>query len=474
MFSSRAFLTRFHEYSRRRRLIEERDKIIAAVSGGADSIVMLDLLAKEQEALGLTIVVGHFNYQLRGAESDGDERYVAQRARHYGFEFYVERANTAEYARHTKLGIQEAARNLRYEFFDKLLLSSGFDKIATAHTADDNAETILLNLFRGAGVQGLSGIPVLREDKNIVRPLLFAQRYEVEQYAQQEQLDFRTDSTNIKDHYTRNFIRHNILPPVKERINPSVVQTLNRSAELFRELEAFLAYTARQSFELLVARKSDDELHLSIPRLRANPTVLQQHIVMLAAETFAHRKLEYEQVNAILELTEGLTGSWVAITKEYVVFRDREHLVMRKTEPITDFKITVQPNHTYQFRRFRFSSELLDEKNISLKGTGDAEYIDADRLGNGELILRTWNDGDTFVPLGMKTKKKISDFFVDAKIPIYEKQHVLILETKGGEVVWVCGQRIDERFKITSDTKRILRLEYSPSTDEDNGRNHHS
>jgi len=461
MFSPRAFLTRFHEYSRRRRLLQERDKVIAAVSGGADSIVMLDLLAKEQESLGLTIVVAHFNYQLRDAESDEDETFVAQRARHYGFECYIERTRAAEYARHHKMGIQEAARVLRYEFFDKLLLSSGFDKIATGHNADDNAETILLNLFRGAGVQGLSGIPVYREDKKIIRPLLFASRCEIEQYATHEQLAFRTDSSNQKDVYTRNFIRHQIVPLVKDKVNPNIVPTLHRSAELFRELEAFLTYTARQSFELTVASRSEEELQLSIPRLRSNPTLLQQYIVMLAAETFARRQLEYEQVNAILELTEGLTGSSVPMSKEYVVFRDREHLVMRKSEPTPDFRITIQLNQKYEFEMFRFASELVDDRTVNGVPDGASEYVDADRLGDGELILRTWDEGDSFIPLGMKAKKKISDFFVDAKIPIYEKRLVPILETRDGEVVWVCGQRLDDRFKITSDTKRIMRLEFS-------------
>jgi len=468
MFSSRTFLTRFHEFSRRRRLIEERNKIVAAVSGGADSTVLLDLLAKEQEAFGLTIIVAHFNHQLRGSESEADEFFVAQRARHYGFELYVERANTADYARHNKFGIQEGARKLRYDFFEKLLVSSGFDKIATAHNADDNAETILLNLFRGAGVQGLSGIPILREDRKIIRPLLFAQRSEIEEYATAEQLTFRTDSSNEKDTYTRNFIRHHILPPVKEQVNPNVVQTLHRSAELFRELEAFLTYTARQNFELMIAKRTDEEMHVSIPRLRSNPVLLQQYIVMLAGDQFAHRKLEYEQVNAILELTEGLTGSWVALSKEYVVFRDREHLVMRKSEPVSDFKIVVQPNHRYEFNKFRFSSEVMEESNVSLNGHGGAEYVDADRIESGELVLRTWSEGDAFVPLGMKTKKKISDFFVDAKIPIYEKHHIPILETRDGQVVWVCGQRIDDRFKITTDTKRVMKLEFSRSTDKGN------
>jgi len=468
MFSARRFLTRFHEYSRRRRLIEERDKIIVAVSGGVDSIVLLDLLAKEQEAFGLTLIVGHFNHQLRGDESDGDEQYVAQRARHYGFEWYVERAQTAEYAKHNRMGIQEAARALRYEFFEKLLISSGFDKVATAHHADDNAETILLNLFRGAGVQGLSGIPVYREDRKIIRPMLFAERKEVEMYAQEEQLQFRTDSSNEKDQYTRNFIRHNILPLVKDQVNPNTVQTLHRTAELFRELEAFLTYTARQNFDLMVLKKTNEEMHLSIPRLRSNPTLIQQYIVMLAGEKFTHRSLEYEQVNAILDLTEGLTGSWVSISKEYVVFRDRENLVMRKTEPAREFKIAVQPNARYEFDRFRFSTEILDEKNLKINGATSAEYVDADRLQSGELILRTWSEGDSFVPLGMKTKKKISDFFVDAKIPIYEKHEIPILETKDGEVVWVCGQRIDDRFKITSDTKRVLKLEFSRTAEKRN------
>ncbi len=473
MFSSRAFFTRFHEHCRRRRLIEDRNKIIVAVSGGADSVVLLDLLAREQELSGLKLIVAHFNYQLRGQESNGDELYVAQRAKHYGLEFYVERANTTEYARHNKLGIQEAARNLRYQFFEKLLLSSGFDKIATAHNADDNAETMLLNLFRGAGVQGLSGIPIYRQDQKIIRPLLWAQRQEIEQYAAEEQITFRTDSSNAKSVYTRNFIRHNVLPPVREHINPAVVQTLQRTSELFRELEAYLSYNARQSLDLVVTARTDEEVHLAIPRLRSNPVLLQQYIVMLAGERATGSKLEYDQVNSILGLTDGLTGSWVSLGGDYVVFRDRDDLVIRKTEPVTEFKFTVQPNHRYEFRKFCFSSELLDDKKVRMNGTIGAEYVDADRIRDGELILRTWTDGDTFVPLGMKTRKKISDFFVDQKIPLYEKHNFPILETKAGEVVWVCGQRIDDRFKLTHDTKRVLKLEFSRFTDNrTNGKGH--
>ncbi len=471
MFSSRAFLTRFHEFSRRRRIIEEREKVIAAVSGGVDSIVLLDLLAKEQEAFGLTLIVAHFNFQLRGAESDDDEQFVAQRARHYGLELYVERADTEEYARHKKIGIQEAARDLRYEFFDKLLMSSGFDKIATAHNANDNVETILFNLFRGAGVSGLAGIPVYREDRRIIRPLLFAQRSEIETYAAAEHLTFRTDSSNAKDHYSRNFIRQHVLPPVREKINPDVVATMNRSAEVFRELEVFLKHTAKEHFELIVVKDNTIELQLSIPRLRSSPQLLQQYVIMFAAETFASCKLEYDQVHGILDLTEGLTGSWVSLNKEYVVFRDRDHLVFRRSEEVSDFRFAVLPNHRYWFPKFSFSSEIVEPRGFVVNGS-NVEYIDADRIAGQELILRSWKDGDAFIPLGMRTKKKVSDFFVDAKIPLYEKRNVPILETRSGDIVWVCGCRIDDRFKVTTETRSVMKLEYS-IVEQPNGKEAH-
>ena len=461
VFSSISFVTRFRDYSRRRRLFDERSKIIVAVSGGADSSVLLDLFVKERQASGLMVIAAHFNHQLRGQESDGDEQHVAHMAERHGVELYVERANTAEYARHSKLGIQEAARKLRYEFFDKLLISSGYDKVATAHNADDNAETMLLNLFRGAGVHGLAGIPVIRPDKKVIRPLLFAQRRDIEQYAQSERVEYRDDSSNDTDHYTRNFIRHHVVPQIKDQVNPNLVQTLHRSAELFRELETYLTYNARTILDFVVTARKDDEVHLAISRLRSNPALLQQYVVLLAAEDFTGRKLEYDQVNALLRLTEGLTGSWLSLTSDAVVFRDRDDLVMRRSEPLSEFRITVQPNHRYEFNRFRFASQVLPGNQIVPDEHREFEYVDADRIQNSELVLRTWSDGDAFVPLGMTSKKKISDFFVDAKIPIYEKHNFPILETKNGDVVWVCGQRIDDRFKITSETKRVLKLEFS-------------
>jgi tRNA(Ile)-lysidine synthase len=461
MVSSRTILTRFHEYSRRRRLIGEQGHVIAAVSGGVDSMVLLDLLVSERESLGLSLIVAHFNHQLRGEESDADEAFVVQRAGQYGLEVYVDRANTAEVARLTRTGIQEAARNLRYDFFAKLLESSGYDALATAHNADDNAETVLLNLFRGAGVLGLSGIPVARPDTKIIRPLLFARREEIEEYAEAARIPFRTDSSNAGDAYTRNFIRHQVLPLVRDQINPNIVETLHRSSELFRELEAFLAYTARTAFDVAAAPRVEGSISLSIPRLRSHPVLLQQYVVMLAAQSVTGRKPEFEQVNRALELTDGLTGSLVMLSDRHGIYRDRDALVLRTLDVHPDYRINILADQQYEFNDFRFSSELIEGAVQPPQGDGTVEHVDADSLPPGQMVLRTWTEGDWFIPLGMRTRKKISDYFVDAKIPLYEKRTYPILETKEGAVIWLCGHRIDDRFKITAGTRRVLRLRFT-------------
>jgi tRNA(Ile)-lysidine synthase len=440
-------------------LIGEGDRLIVAVSGGVDSVVLLDLLAREREALRLTLVVAHFNHQLRGEESDGDEVFVAGRARGYGLECFVERAPTAEIARRDRRGIQETARELRYRFLHALLRSSGSTRIATAHTADDNAETLLLNLLRGAGVQGLSGIPPSRDARRVIRPLLFAERRDIEEYAREENIPYREDSSNRDDHYTRNFLRHQILPRVRDRINPAVVQTLQRTSELFRELGSYLDYQAQQQLELLSAGGAPGETHLDIARLRSLPVLLRQYVVMAAAERFTGDRPDFDRVQRVLELADAEPGAWAPMGGPFAVYRDRNILVFRKNEESPEFRYTVQQNHEYEFDGFRFSSQVIE--SCSPTGSRHVEFVDADLIPPGELVLRSWRDGDTFVPLGMQTAKKVSDFFIDARIPLYEKRRYPLLETRDGEIIWLCGQRIDDRFKVTPATSRVLRLEFA-------------
>jgi len=465
MDASSAFQSKFRAFCQRRRLLAEHQKLIVAVSGGVDSMVMVDVLVRER---GLQLCVAHFNHCLRGPESDADEAFVRERARQYGLEFYGERADTAAFAKIGRMGIQDAARTLRYAFLENLLVSTGFDRIATGHTADDNAETVLLNLFRGAGVQGLSGIPVFRKDTGVIRPLLFATRAEIDGYARERNIPFRSDSSNEHDDYRRNFIRHRIVEVLRNEGFPAIVTTLQRTADLFRELEIYLTHHARQLLDLALVKRTSETLHLSIAALRGSPVLLQQYVILLAGEDFIGSRPDADAVGRVLGLMDSAPGAWIPLLGDQAVYRDREELVFRRGDQVPEFRIVVQQNHRYEFSTFRFSSELLEHVPDSLNG--DAEYVDADRVMGGDLVLRTWTNGDVFIPLGMRDHKKVSDFFIDAKVPLYEKRLFPILETRDGEIVWLCGLRIDDRFKVTEDTRRVLKLQFARASSTPHGK----
>lgn len=456
MSSPGTLRTRFHEYSRTHGLIGEHDSVIAAVSGGVDSMVLLDLLAGEA---GRPLVVAHFNHQLRGAESDGDETAVAERARAYGAAYHAGRADTAGEAALRRQGIQETARDLRYAFLRGLKESLGADRIATAHHADDNAETILLHLLRGSGVQGMAGIPVYRKDDGIIRPLLFARREEIEAYAREEGIPFRNDSSNAKDAYTRNAIRHRLVPLLRELIGPSVVDIISRSGENIRAAAAFIDEEVRRARASCLLPGSDGAIRFSIPGLLTLHPFLRRHVLLGSGA-----ELESAHVEAILGLAEGASGGRIQLPGGFEAARDREEIIIRPRRTDEEFSIAVEPGREYRVAEFRFASAFVDRAG-QIPGTGrTTEYVDADRIASRPLRLRSWRDGDAFVPLGMSSRKKISDFFVDEKVPVQEKHRVPILATDDGEIVWVCGRRIDDRFKITPSTRRVLKLEFTSTT----------
>lgn len=446
------------QFIRHHSLLQPGDSVVAAVSGGIDSVVMFDLLLSLREMLKLKVVVAHFNHQLRGVESDGDEEFVRHLTADRSIECYVERADTAHAAALRKRSIQEMARDLRYDFFATLRSSIGFSKIATAHSADDNAETILFNMIRGAGVHGLSGIPLWRKDLSVIRPLLNVTREEIEAYAREQSLSYRVDSTNVQSIYKRNFLRNAIIPLLKENVNPNLVATLGRTAELFTRLDQLLTDEARRLFERVIVRKDNNEIVVDIETLHAQPAFMQEYILLLAAQEFSGSDIDYASVKSMITLSHAETGSSCSLRSDCGVFRDRNRLVFRRGGVVNPFYYKVQPNKTYEFEHFRFSSTVSND--VHRNGRGQDEYIDADCLGSN-LVLRNWSEGDWFYPLGMEGKKKLSDFFIDEKVPLYEKHTIPVFESDGA-VVWICGKRLDDRFKITKSTKRILKLEYVP------------
>ncbi|HUI09266.1 MAG TPA: tRNA lysidine(34) synthetase TilS [Bacteroidota bacterium] len=448
---------RFREYCRRNALFAEHDTVIAAVSGGVDSMVLLDLLARER---GLNVIVGHFNHRLRGVESDGDEEFVARRAEKYGFPFNAGRGDTAAESKRRKVGIQEAARDMRYDFLKKLRESAGGGHIATAHQADDNAETILLHLFRGTGVQGMAGIPVSRD--GVIRPLLFAGRAEIEEFAHNEQLPFRTDSSNAKDRYARNVLRHRVLPLLKDVVSPSVVENINRSGENFRALAAYIMEEAGKALEACTTGRGASGIRLSVERLEARPLFLRQLAVRSAVEETSGSAAGTGNVDAVLALLENEPGTRVTLAGGTVAERTRDELVIGPPAEERAFDYAVEVGRSYALRGFRFAATMVEARG-PVAGRG-VEYADAAATGPGPLTLRNWREGDSFVPLGMGGRKKVSDFFVDEKVPASGKKEIPLLVTPGGEIVWVCGMRLDDRFKITPATRRVIKLEFSTTS----------
>ncbi len=457
--SDASFIRALREFIREHSLVARDDRIIAAVSGGIDSIVLLDVLGRLRQEWNLELAVAHFNHQLRGKESEGDEAFVHEAADRLGIQFHADRADTHAYAESMKLSIQEAARDLRYDFFRRLRTSLGFQRIAVGHNGDDNAETVLFNMLRGAGVHGLTGIPVTRKDMALVRPLLFATREEIQRYAAERHLEHREDSSNKKIDYSRNFLRHQIIPQLQERINPNLMGTLRRCAELSHQLEDYLHVEASHFLSRVIVETAEREIVLSLTTLRSEPLFLQEYILHKTAKDFAHGEIEFSTVREMLKVAEAETGSSCSVARDVVFCRDRDRLVLRRqaNEPL--FRHAVNPNQAYEFSGFHFTSSFVEKANFT--DNPNIEYIDAGRLA-GDLVLRTWNNGDWLVPLGMQQKKKVSDLFIEQKVPVYEKHTIPILES-GGSIVWICGKRLDDRWKVMPTTKQILKLQYEPN-----------
>jgi tRNA(Ile)-lysidine synthase len=458
MKAQRNLVHLFERYCLEKSLVRQGDGIIVAVSGGVDSVTLLHLLSRIQRKHGLRLIVAHFNHQLRGKESDLDEEFVERLAAKYGYASAIGRDDIAGLSKKRKISIQEAARELRYRFLEGLLEEHDADKIATAHNANDNAETVLLNLCRGTGISGLSGIPVYRPDLHLIRPLLFATRPEIEAYAKRNALKYRTDSSNRKLHYKRNIVRKKVLPLLAESLNPKVVETLNRASEIFSRLEDMILRDANNALETLIKKKTDNILLLDLPEFKRLHPYMQETIVELAAKPFTGIPLESKGVASVLSLLSSQTGAHAEVSSKLTVYRDRKHLVFLSGARELKLEEEVKPNRSYEFDTIRFSSSIVQPKDVRWTHDRHTEYVDADKL-NKRLILRSWKQGDRFVPFGMEKPKKLSDFLIDERIPRYEKGSILVLESHR-DIVWVCGVRLDNRYRITPSTKRVLKLEF--------------
>jgi tRNA(Ile)-lysidine synthase len=440
-------LQRFKDNWHKHLFAKPGDKILLAVSGGSDSMCMADLFLKS----GKSFAIAHCNFQLRGEESDKDEALVRDWALVHSIPLYTVRFDTAQKMEEWKKGVQETARILRYEWFEQIREEHKYACIATAHNANDNVETVLINLFKGTGISGLHGIQL--KNNAIIRPLLFAEKAEILQYVSDTQVPFREDASNDTDNYLRNAVRHHIVPVAKEWFHDAV-KHVNDTVERLGEVELLYNKAIEQERKKLLEKRGNDYY---IPVLKLNK---RDALNTLCYELFKPFGFTSAQVPQIISLLSSESGHYISSATHRVI-RNRDFLIVTHvSQQHSDFiQIDGLPSavhtahHSYSFKE--------EDKPAVIPGSASVALIDNAKLQT-PLILRRWKQGDYFYPLGMgMKKKKISKYFIDQKIPLHEKENVWVLESNK-RIVWITGMRLDERFKITDKTTKVLRIEMKP------------
>jgi tRNA(Ile)-lysidine synthase len=462
------FSFRFEEFLSSKRLVTPGSHLLLAVSGGIDSMTMVHLFMQIQHRLQLTFGIVHVNHTLRGDEANGDEEFVRSYAGSLALPFFATRVDTMEHAHRLGMGKQEAARELRYQYFQDVRTRIGADAVATAHTADDNAETVLMNALRGSGIHGLAGIPLRREQGNVIRPLLFAFRDELERYARESDIAHRHDSSNDSMAYQRNRIRRIIVPMLQSNFDQDILRSLNRVSAAMQEADRNISSGVAAIYDTIVRTDGSAHTVLDIPLLFAQSPLAQDEIVLSVFRSLGIEPTA-EKVSNVLDLCSSQTGRSIRLSKTVAAYRDRHRLVFALPFETSVFEFPVEIGKSYRLapayrsaldegREFGFSSTFEQSAPKEFSDSASFEYIDAGQLGK-KLVLRNWRDGDWFMPLGLHAKKKLSDFFTDVKVPLFEKHQIPVLESDGA-IVWVCGYRLDERFRVTNKTASVAKLHY--------------
>ena len=443
-------LVDFLQFIRKKELCTGRDRILIAVSGGIDSMVLLDLFL----AAGYEIGIAHCNFKLRGKESDGDESFVKKKAHDLGVPFFVERFRTNKFSKDHGMSVQMAARELRYEWFGKIRQENRYDYIATAHHLNDDIETSLFNLFKGTGLQGLTGIPV--RNNHVIRPLLFASKAMIMDYAQEKNISFREDQSNLELKYRRNLIRNKIIPLIEE-INPGFISTMSTTLERLNDAQRVISYWLEGHKNDYMKRKGGHIYLASAFFQRINSPVFLH-------EVLKEWGFHYDQSRDILKKQAGRTGA-LYFSESHVLNVDREFLIISPRMMGLDAPYEWPEDIAEIETKFGwFKKETVLMTDVESMTDPDAEFFDLTSL-KFPFFVRSWEEGDRFMPLGMKGKKKLSDFMIDEKIPVNLKQRLPVI-LSGGDIIWVVGYRIDDRFKIIPGSNKILKITFEPFYDQ--------
>lgn len=423
-------------------LFERKQKVLLAVSGGIDSMVLFHLFREMSFDFGVV----HCNFKLRGNESDGDELFVREQVQMHGIPAFFESFETKEYARLKGISIEMAARELRYEYFEQIRVGKGYDFIATAHHQDDLIETFFLNLSRKTGIKGLTGIK--EKAGKVIRPLLFASRNEIEKYVRKNYIEFREDSTNNQVVYQRNFLRHKILPLFSE-LNPAFKKNLLASIENMKAAEQVYSGFLTTEKAGVVSKKGEDVL-IDIGELQNS-----SFPKTLLLEILSEYNFNATVVNEVFQSLQNESGKKF-FSKTHRLVKDREQLYVSEIKGSDESIFYIEEGDIELFAPFDMTIEKLNAKDFTIIRDANCACIDLNEI-EFPLLIRKWKQGDYFQPLGMTGFKKVSDFFIDQKIPIHEKENIWLL-CSGKKIVWIMGQRIDNRFKVTPQSNQVLKI----------------
>ena len=415
-------------------LFTKKSKILLAVSGGADSIFLLFVL----KDLGYDIQIAHCNFNLRDVESDQDEQFVKDIADKYSIRCYVRSFDTLKFAEENKISIQMAARQLRYDWFEELLVENNFSCIATGHHQDDSIETFLINLIRGSGISGLCGIQMI--NNKIVRPLLSLKRNQIEYFLTKQNIKYRNDSSNSDIKYLRNNIRHQLIPLLKE-INPKIQETISNEIDMLNGINNIFKEKVNDIRKSIMIKR--EELFI----IKISDLLNISNLEVILYELL--RPFGSFQVKQIINSLRLQSGKQFFSNTHYILI-DRECLIISQKKETNNKEIKI----------FRTDHEISKPLYMKLSETFDLSIVNDPLFAKFDLnkltfplLLRKWKNGDKFIPLGMNNFKKVSDFFVDEKYTLNEKKEQWILCSKEN-IIWIVGKRIDDRYKIASNTKK--------------------
>jgi len=443
-------LEEFKSFIKAHNLFSPESKILLAVSGGIDSMVMLRLFKDAKFKIG----VAHCNFQLRGKDSDEDQIFVCNTCHNLRIPYYSKKLKTQKFAEKHRISIQMAARQLRYDFFNKMKQKHGYHFIATAHNKNDQAETILINLLRGTGIAGMHGIRPKRDF--LIRPLLFAARSVIKKFAKENQMHWREDASNKSEIYIRNKIRSRIIP-VLEEINPSVLDTLQQQSEIMNDYEYLLNEHLQSIRKKIVSRKGE-LVQLDISDLKNHKCTNTLLFEMLKEYGFNR--------STMLDISHCLNGESgkIFMSPTHRLVRDRRYLLISSLTPNSGNEYPVyEDQHQFSWeagtlflRKLTMTSDLKQKIREGKYENKNIAWFDADAL-EYPIRIRHWQKGDEFRPLGMKGKKKLSDFFTDLKYSVIRKEKAWLL-VSGGRIAWVIGERMDDRFRITQKTNTCIEI----------------